>query len=205
MSERIMSDPEKIIIGLVSVSDRASKGVYKDEGIPALQEWLSTAIVNPIRFVARLIADEQPEIESTLKQLADQEGCHLILTTGGTGPAPRDLTPEATLAVAHKVMPGFGEQMRQISLRFVPTAILSRQTAVIRGGSLIINLPGQPKSIRETLEGLKDADGKSLVPGIFAAVPYCIDLIGGPYIDTLETVCKSFRPKSAIRPRAQGA
>jgi molybdopterin adenylyltransferase len=200
-----MSDHEKVIIGLVSVSDRASKGVYRDEGIPALQEWLSAALLNPLHFVPRLIADEQPEIEHTLKALADAEGCHLILTTGGTGPAPRDVTPEATLAVAHKVMPGFGEQMRQISLRFVPTAILSRQTAVIRGASLIVNLPGQPKSIRETLEGLKDGDGKTIVAGIFAAIPYCIDLIGGPYMDTREEVCKAFRPKSAIRPGSTGA
>ena len=195
----IMSEHEQVIVGLVSISDRASKGVYKDEGIPALQDWLSSAVVNPLQFVTRLIADEQPEIEDALKALADREHCHLILTTGGTGPAPRDITPEATLAVAHKIMPGFGEQMRQISLRFVPTAILSRQTAVIRGNSLIINLPGQPKSIRETLEGLKDAEGKAIVSGIFSAVPYCIDLIGGPYIDTREDVCKAFRPKSAIR------
>lgn len=198
-----MSEHDKVLVGLVSVSDRASKGVYKDEGIPALQDWLSAAVVNPLRFLPRLIADEQPEIEQALKELADREGCHLILTTGGTGPAMRDITPEATVAVAHKIMPGFGEQMRQISLRFVPTAILSRQTAVIRGSSLIINLPGQPKSIRETLEGLKDPDGKAIVPGIFAAIPYCIDLIGGPYIDTHETVCKSFRPKSAIRAKTE--
>lgn len=199
-----MSEHDKVVVGLVSVSDRASKGIYKDEGIPALQDWLSAAVVNPLQFLPRLIADEQPEIEQTLIELSDREGCHLILTTGGTGPAPRDITPEATLAVAHKLMPGFGEQMRQISLRFVPTAILSRQTAVIRGSSLIINLPGQPKSIRETLEGLKDPEGRSIVPGIFAAVPYCIDLIGGPYIDTNETVCKSFRPKSAIRAKSEG-
>ncbi len=197
-----MSEYEQVVIGLVSVSDRASRGVYRDEGIPALKEWLTAAIVNPLRFVERLIPDEQPQIEQALKALADEERCHLVLTTGGTGPAPRDVTPEATLAVADKVMPGFGEQMRQISLRFVPTAILSRQTAVIRAGSLIINLPGQPKSIRETLEGLKDAQGQSVVAGIFAAVPYCIDLIGGPYIDTREAVCKAFRPKSAIRPRS---
>ena len=197
-----MSEYEQVVIGLVSVSDRASRGVYRDEGIPALKEWLTAAIVNPLRFVERLIPDEQPQIEQALKALADEERCHLVLTTGGSGPAPRDVTPEATLAVADKVMPGFGEQMRQISLRFVPTAILSRQTAVIRAGSLIINLPGQPKSIRETLEGLKDAQGQSVVAGIFAAVPYCIDLIGGPYIDTREAVCKAFRPKSAIRPRS---
>jgi molybdopterin adenylyltransferase len=195
-----MTDNDELLkVGLVSVSDRASKGVYKDEGLPALQDWLDSAVINPMQFVPRLIADEQPLIESTLRELADQEGCHLVLTTGGTGPAPRDVTPEATLAVAHKVMPGFGEQMRQISLQFVPTAILSRQVAVIRGATLIINLPGQPKSIRETLEGLKGQDGKPLVHGIFSAVPYCIDLIGGPYIETREPVCKAFRPKSAIR------
>ena len=189
---------EELVVGLVSVSDRASAGVYKDEGIPALQEWLGRAVASPsIRFETRLIADEQPVIEATLAMLADQAGCHLILTTGGTGPAQRDVTPEATLAVAHKVMPGFGEQMRAISLKFVPTAILSRQVAVIRGKSLIINLPGQPKSIRETLQGLPET------PGIFAAVPYCIDLIGGPYIDTDDSVIKAFRPKSAIRPKAQ--
>ena len=187
---------EQLLIGLVSVSDRASAGVYKDEGIPALKEWLGAAIASPAwRDETRLIADEQPVIEKTLKELADEKRCHLILTTGGTGPAPRDVTPEATLAVAQKVMPGFGEQMRAISLRFVPTAILSRQVAVIRGGALIINLPGQPKSIRETLQGLPEA------PGIFAAVPYCIDLIGGPYIETNETVVKAFRPKSALRPK----
>ncbi len=191
---------EELVVGLVSVSDRASKGVYKDEGIPALKEWLASAIAAPAwRDETRLIADEQPVIESTLKELVDQKGCHLVLTTGGTGPAPRDVTPEATLAVADKVMPGFGEQMRQISLRFVPTAILSRQVGVIRKGCLIINLPGQPKSIRETLEGLKDDAGKALVHGIFAAVPYCVDLIGGPYIETREAVVKAFRPKSALR------
>jgi molybdopterin adenylyltransferase len=187
---------ERLKVGLVSVSDRASAGVYRDEGIPALKEWLASAIASPaIDFEERLIADEQPVIEATLKALADDAGCHLVLTTGGTGPAPRDVTPEATLAVAHKVMPGFGEQMRAISLRFVPTAILSRQVAVIRGKSLIVNLPGQPKSIRETLQGLPDA------PGIFAAIPYCIDLVGGPYIEANEAVIKAFRPKSAIRPR----
>ncbi len=196
-----MSD-ESVRIGLVSISDRASAGVYKDEGLPSLREWLGRAIENPIEFEERLIPDEQPVIETTLRELADTTKCHLILTTGGTGPAKRDVTPEATLAVADKVMPGFGEQMRQISLKFVPTAILSRQVAVIRAGALIINLPGQPKSIRETLEGLRNADGTSAVPGIFAAVPYCIDLIGGPYIDTREDVCKAFRPKSAIRPKA---
>ncbi|HWA13657.1 MAG TPA: molybdopterin adenylyltransferase [Burkholderiales bacterium] len=196
-----MSDNEQVIIGLVSISDRASQGVYRDEGIPALNDWLTRAIVNPCRIIDRLIPDERPQIEQTLKALCDQEGCHLVLTTGGTGPAVRDVTPEATLAVGDKEMPGFGEQMRQISLNFVPTAILSRQVAVIRGKTLIINLPGQPKSIRETLEGLKDAEGRQKVHGIFAAVPYCIDLIGGPYIETDEAMVKAFRPKSAIRPK----
>jgi molybdopterin adenylyltransferase len=192
----------ELIVGLVSVSDRASAGVYKDEGIPALKEWLKSAIASPAwRDETRLIADEQPLIESTLVELVDIRGCHLVLTTGGTGPARRDVTPEATIAVADKVMPGFGEQMRQISLQFVPTAILSRQVAVVRKQALIINLPGQPKSIRETLEGLKDESGKALVHGIFAAVPYCIDLIGGPYIETRESVVKAFRPKSALRKR----
>jgi molybdopterin adenylyltransferase len=187
---------EKLLIGLVSISDRASAGVYKDEGIPSLKEWLTSAIASPAwRDETRLIADEQPVIERTLQELVDERGCHLVLTTGGTGPAPRDVTPEATLAVADKLMPGFGEQMRAISLRFVPTAILSRQIAVIRKQALIINLPGQPKSIRETLQGLPE------VPGIFAAVPYCIDLIGGPYIETHEAVVKAFRPKSAVRKR----
>jgi molybdopterin adenylyltransferase len=199
-----MESSEKVLIGLVSISDRASQGVYQDEGIPALEDFFRRALKSPWTTTTRLIPDEQPVIESTLKDLVDKDGCHLILTTGGTGPALRDVTPEATLAVATKVMPGFGEQMRQISLRFVPTAILSRQVAVIRGGSLIINLPGQPKSIRETLEGLKDADGKTLVPGIFAAVPYCIDLIGGPYVETDENVVKAFRPKSAQRPPQAG-
>jgi molybdopterin adenylyltransferase len=194
-----MNDDDKIVIGLVSISDRASSGVYKDEGIPALEDFFRRAITTPWSTVTRLIPDEQALIESTLKDLADKEGCHLVLTTGGTGPALRDVTPEATLAVASKVMPGFGEQMRQISLQFVPTAILSRQVAVIRGKCLIVNLPGQPKSIRETLEGLKNADGTTKVAGIFSAVPYCIDLIGGPYIETDEAVVKSFRPKSAIR------
>lgn len=193
----------ELVVGLVSVSDRASKGVYRDEGIPALKEWLGAAISAPAwRDETRLIADERPVIEATLRELVDQRGCHLVLTTGGTGPAKRDVTPEATLAVADKVMPGFGEQMRQISLQFVPTAILSRQVAVIRGQALIINLPGQPKSIKETLEGLKDASGKPLVHGIFAAVPYCVDLIGGPYIETREEVVKAFRPKSAQRPKS---
>ena len=192
----------ELLVGLVSVSDRASAGVYKDEGIPALETWLRGAITSPkLRFETRLTADEQAVIEEALIELVDDERCHLVLTTGGTGPAPRDVTPEATLAVADRVMPGFGEQMRQISLKFVPTAILSRQVGVIRKGCLIINLPGQPKSIRETLEGLKDGDGKAVVHGIFAAVPYCIDLIGGPYIETDEKVVKAFRPKSAQRPK----
>ena len=187
-----------LVVGLVSISDRASAGAYRDEGIPALKEWLAKAITSPAwRDETRLIPDEQPVIEATLRELVDSVGCHLILTTGGTGPALRDVTPESTLAVADRVMPGFGEQMRQISLRFVPTAILSRQVAVVRKGCLIVNLPGQPKSIRETLQGLPPD-----VPGIFAAVPYCIDLIGGPYIETEESVVKAFRPKSAIRPRA---
>ena len=190
---------DELLIGLVSISDRASSGVYEDKGIPALQEWFGAALASPWRMETRLIPDEQARIEQTLIELCDVAGCHLVLTTGGTGPAPRDVTPEATLAVAHKVMPGFGEQMRQISLAFVPTAILSRQVAVIRGKSLIINLPGQPKSIKETLEGVRDADGKVTHVGIFAAVPYCIDLIGGPYFETDESVCKAFRPKSAIR------
>lgn len=190
---------DAVKIGLVSVSDRASAGVYQDQGIPSLKSWLQTALLNPIEFVEILIPDEQAEIENALKNLADKHHCNLICTTGGTGPAKRDVTPEATLAVAHKEMPGFGEQMRQISLHFVPTAILSRQVAVIRSESLILNLPGQPKAIAETLEGLKDKDGNSLVKGIFAAVPYCIDLIGGPYMETNETVIKAFRPKSAIR------
>jgi molybdopterin adenylyltransferase len=195
-----MSD-QPIIIGLVSISDRASAGIYQDQGIPALQEWLQGALETPFQTEVRLIPDDQPEIERTLKELCDDQGCCLVLTTGGTGPALRDVTPEATLAVAHKVMPGFGEQMRGISLNFVPTAILSRQVAVVRGRTLIINLPGQPKSIRETLEGVRDAEGKSVVAGIFAAVPYCIDLIGGPYIETVEAVVKAFRPKTAIRPK----
>lgn len=192
---------ETLKIGLVSISDRASKGVYKDEGIPALEDWFKRALTSPFSVEARLIPDERPVIESTLIELVDSAGCHLVLTTGGTGPAPRDVTPEATLAVGDKPMPGFGEQMRQISLHYVPTAILSRQVAVIRKGALIINLPGQPKSIRETLEGVREADGKQVVHGIFSAVPYCIDLIGGPYIETDEAVCKAFRPKSAIRPK----
>ncbi len=190
---------EAVKIGLISVSDRASTGVYEDKGIPALKDWLTGALQNPVAFATRLIADEQPVIESALIELCDVELCDLVLTTGGTGPARRDVTPEATLAIAHKVMPGFGEQMRQISLNFVSTAILSRQVAVIRGKALVINLPGQPKSIKETLEGLRDADGKASVHGIFAAVPYCVDLIGGPYIETVDSVCKGFRPKNAVR------
>jgi molybdopterin adenylyltransferase len=196
-----MKANEELLIGLVSISDRASSGAYKDEGIPSLEEWFSRALASPWRTETRLIPDEKRLIESTLVDLVDRRGCHLVLTTGGTGPAARDVTPEATLAVADKPMPGFGEQMRRISLEFVPTAILSRQVAVIRRQSLIINLPGQPKSIRETLEGLKDKDGRQIVPGIFAAVPYCIDLIGGPYIETYEDVVKAFRPKSALRPK----
>jgi molybdopterin adenylyltransferase len=195
---------DELLIGLVSISDRASRGVYQDEGIPALKGWFQSALASPWRTLERLIPDEQPVIEAALQELVDREGCHLVLTTGGTGPAPRDVTPEATVAVADRVMPGFGEQMRQISLRFVPTAILSRQTAVIRKRCLIINLPGQPKSIRETLEGLKSPGGEQLVAGIFAAVPYCIDLIGGPYIETRDEVCKAFRPKSAQRPKTAG-
>ena len=188
-----MSDAsDELLIGLVSISDRASAGVYEDKGIPALREWFKAAIVSPWRTETRLIPDEQPVIERTLIELCDQVGCHLVLTTGGTGPAPRDVTPEATLAVAHKVMPGFGEQMRQVSLRYVPTAILSRQVGVIRGRALILNLPGQPKAIKETLDG------------VFPAVPYCIDLIAGPYIETDEAVCKAFRPKSALRPAKTG-
>ncbi len=189
---------DPVRIGLVSTSDRASSGVYQDKGIPALREWLARAVRNPIDFVDRLIPDDEPAISATLIELVDVARCDLVLTTGGTGPAQRDVTPEATLAVATKLMPGFGEQMRQISLRFVPTAILSRQVAVVRGKALIINLPGQPKSIAETLEGLTSAQPP--VPGIFAAVPYCIDLIGGPYIETDPAVCAAFRPKSAQRP-----
>ncbi|HRL36782.1 MAG TPA: molybdopterin adenylyltransferase [Ottowia beijingensis] len=194
-----MNAHDPITIGIVSISDRASSGTYEDKGLPALQEWLGKALKNPISFEPRLIPDEQATISRTLIELVDA-GCALVLTTGGTGPAVRDVTPEATLAVADKEMPGFGEQMRQISLAFVPTAILSRQVAVIRGQCLIINLPGQPKAIAETLEGLKDNAGNPQVHGIFAAVPYCIDLIGGPYLETNDTVCKAFRPKNAVRP-----
>ncbi|MDO4904514.1 MAG: molybdopterin adenylyltransferase [Lautropia sp.] len=188
-------------VGLVSISDRASTGTYEDRGIPALTDWLNQALISPWQAEPRLIADEQPVIEQTLRELADENGCHLILTTGGTGPAPRDRTPEATLAVADRLMPGFGEQMRAISLNFVPTAILSRQEAVIRGQTLIINLPGQPRSIREILEGVRNPDdGGIRIDGIFAAVPYCLDLIGAPYVETDSSVCKAFRPKSALRP-----
>jgi molybdopterin adenylyltransferase len=198
-------------IGLVSVSDRAAAGVYRDEGVPALTAWLACALASPFETVTRLIADEQAVIASTLVALVDGAACDLVLTTGGTGPAPRDVTPEATLAIADKVMPGFGEQMRQVSLHYVPTAILSRQVAVIRHrrplasppvGALVVNLPGQPKSIRETLEGVRDASGAPSVHGIFAAIPYCLDLIGGPYVETNESVVKAFRPKSAQRPKA---
>jgi molybdopterin adenylyltransferase len=199
----IRSTPNEIRIGLISASDRASKGVYTDEGIPALQAWLMSALNTPCVFHERLVADEREVITETIIELTDELGCDLILTTGGTGPSLRDVTPDATIDAGTREMPGFGEQMRQISLRFVPTAILSRQTAVLREieghTALIINLPGQPKSIKETLEGLKDPEGKSIVPGIFAAVPYCIDLIGGPYIETNEAIIKAFRPKSAIK------
>ena len=201
--KKTRNHPDELLIGLVSISDRASTGVYEDQGVPALKDWFAQALSSPWQMETRLIPDVQSTIEKTLIELVDEVGCDLVLTTGGTGPARRDVTPEATLAVGTKPMPGFGEQMRQISLRFVPTAILSRQVAVIREtpehAALIMNLPGQPKSIRETLEGLKDESGKSIVPGIFSAVPYCIDLIGGPYIETQETVCKAFRPKSALR------
>lgn len=206
-SERLTrSHPDELLCGLVSISDRASGGVYADEGLPALAEWLSSALSTPVRFVERLIPDDTATISATLVDLADHVGCDLILTTGGTGPTRRDVTPEATLAVATKEMPGFGEQMRQISLRFVPTAILSRQVAVIREqantATLIVNLPGQPRAIRETLEGLRGSDGTVQVAGIFAAIPYCIQLIGGPYIETIDTVCTAFRPKTAIRSKA---
>jgi molybdopterin adenylyltransferase len=201
--KKTRNHPDELLIGLVSISDRASSGVYEDQGVPALRDWFSQALSSPWQMETRLIPDEQSLIEKTLIELVDQVGCDLVLTTGGTGPARRDVTPEATLAVATKIMPGFGEQMRQISLRFVPTAILSRQVAVIREthdhAAIIMNLPGQPKSIRETLEGLRDDQGQSIVGGIFAAVPYCIDLIGGPYVETRDAVCKAFRPKSAIR------
>jgi molybdopterin adenylyltransferase len=201
--KKTRNHPDELLIGLVSISDRASTGVYEDLGVPTLRDWFSNAVSSPWQMETRLIPDEQALIEKTLIELVDQVGCDLVLTTGGTGPARRDVTPEATLAVATKIMPGFGEQMRQISLHFVPTAILSRQVAVIREShdhaALIMNLPGQPKSIRETLEGLRDDQGQSIVGGIFAAVPYCIDLIGGPYVETHDAVCKAFRPKSAIR------
>jgi molybdopterin adenylyltransferase len=203
MTNPTKSNPDELLIGLVSISDRASSGVYEDQGIPALRDWFASALTSPWQIETRLIPDERALIEKALIELVDDMRCDLVITTGGTGPARRDVTPEATLAVGTREMPGFGEQMRQISLKFVPTAILSRQVAVIRETSdhaaLLMNLPGQPKSIKETLEGLKDADGKQLVGGIFAAVPYCIDLIGGPYIETNDAVCKAFRPKSAIR------
>ncbi len=189
---------DTIKVGIVSISDRASSGTYEDKGLPALRDWLGQALYNPIDYVERLIPDEQATISQALIELVDA-GCNLVLTTGGTGPAKRDVTPEATLAVAHKEMPGFGEQMRQVSLKFVPTAILSRQVAVIRDECLIITLPGQPKSIQETLGGLKDADGKPIVDGVFAAVPYCIDLIGGPYMETRDEFCKGWRPKTALK------
>jgi molybdopterin adenylyltransferase len=199
MTMNLSTSHRELLIGLVSISDRASQGVYEDKGIPALQAWLSAALASRWRMETRLIPDDQASIEKTLIELVDQVGCDLVLTTGGTGPAPRDVTPEATLAVADRLLPGFGEEMRRISLNFVPTAILSRQVGVVRGKALILNLPGQPKSIRETLEGVKGPDGVTLVPGIFAAVPYCIDLIGGPYVETDDSIVKAFRPKSAIR------
>ena len=201
--KKTRTHPDELIIGLVSISDRASTGVYEDQGVPALRDWFTSALASPWQMETRLIPDEQAVIEKTLIELVDEVGCDLVLTTGGTGPARRDVTPEATLAIGTKEMPGFGEQMRQISLKFVPTAILSRQVAVIREtadhAALVMNLPGQPKSIRETLEGLKDSEGNSIVGGIFAAVPYCVQLIGGPYIETNDAVCKAFRPKTAIR------
>ena len=199
MSADVAAPLRTVRIGVVSVSDRASTGVYEDKGLPGLKDWLGRAVRNPIEWVPRLIPDERETIAAALRELVDTERCDLVLTTGGTGPAPRDVTPEATLDVADKELPGFGEQMRQISLRFVPTAILSRQTAVIRKQALILNLPGQPKSIAETLEGLRNEEGQSIVPGIFAAVPYCIDLIGGPWIETDPAVCAAFRPKTAVR------
>lgn len=200
------ASPTPLHVGLVSISDRASRGAYEDRGLPALTDWLGQALTSPWTHTSRLIADEQPLIEATLRELVDRHGCHLVLTTGGTGPARRDVTPEATLAVADREMPGFGERMRAISLHFVPTAILSRQVAVIRGSALIINLPGQPKSIREILEGVRDAGtGQIQVPGIFAAVPYCLDLIGAPYIETDPAICAAFRPRSARRPALTSA
>jgi len=201
--EPLPAQPQEVHIGLVSISDRASRGVYADQGLPALQDWLTRALHNPIRFSTRLIPDEQTLISQTLIDLVDT-GCALVLTTGGTGPAPRDVTPEATLAVAQRVLPGFGEHMRRISMEFVATAILSRQVAVTRGNTLILNLPGQPKSIAETLEGLRAPDASVRVPGIFAAVPYCLDLLGGPYLETVDAVCKAHRPKTAQRVRSSG-
>ncbi len=203
MTEPQATTLDAVRIGLVSISDRASAGVYEDKGLPALRDWLARAVRNPVAYEERLIADDAPTISATLRSLVDEARCDLVLTTGGTGPAPRDVTPEATLAVADREMPGFGEQMRQISLRFVPTAILSRQVGVIRGRALILNLPGQPKAIAETLQGLPDMVPP--VPGIFAAVPYCIDLIGGPYIETDPALCKAFRPKSAQRAPSRAA
>ena len=200
-ARRDMADTDALLIGLVSISDRVSAGVYEDKGIPSLKEWFASALTSPWRMETRLIPDDRAVIEKTLIELVDDVGCDLVLTTGGTGPALRDVTPEATIAIGDRMMPGFGEQMRQISLHFVPTAILSRQVGVIRGKALVLNLPGQPKSIRETLEGLKDTSGTTTVPGIFAAVPYCLDLIGGPYVETNDAVCKAFRPKNAIRPK----
>jgi molybdopterin biosynthesis protein len=194
-----MLNKQKLKVGLVSVSDRASQGVYQDQGIPALQSWLEKALIDEFDVEVRLIPDEQPLIEQTLIELVDKAKCHLVLTTGGTGPAKRDVTPDATLAIADREMPGFGEQMRQVSLQFVPTAILSRQVGVIRGESLILNLPGQPKAIQETLEGVKDENGKTMVKGVFSAVPYCLQLLSEIYIDTHSSVCESFRPKSARR------
>lgn len=207
MSQPKRKNPDETLIGLVSISDRAADGIYEDKGIPALVDWFTRALASPWKAETRLIADDRAQIERTLTELIDVCGCDLVITTGGTGPTRRDVTPEATLAVATKEMPGFGEQMRQISLHFVPTAVLSRQVAVIREtpdhAALILNLPGQPNAIRETLEGVKDADGQQQVAGIFAAVPYCIDLIGGPYLETHETVCKAWRPKAAIRQKAE--
>jgi molybdopterin adenylyltransferase len=198
-----MSELDPVHVGLLSASDRASAGVYADQGIPSLQDWLGRALRNPLRWSTRLVPDDADSISAALRALVDDERCDLVLTTGGTGPAPRDVTPEATLAVADRVMPGFGEQMRQISLAFVPTAILSRQVAVIRGKALIINLPGQPKAIAETLQGLPERAPP--VPGIFAAVPYCVDLIGGPYLETDPALCRAFRPKAALRPATPAA
>lgn len=198
-SENGRASFDHLHIGLVSVSDRAASGVYTDQGIPALREWLNRTVQNPVRYTERLIPDERAGIAETLRELVDDLGCHLILTTGGTGPAPRDVTPEATMDIADRLMPGFGEEMRRISLHFVPTAILSRQVGAIRKSCLVLNLPGQPKSIRETLEGVRNASGNITLRGVFAAVPYCIDLIGGPYFECDPAVCDAFRPLSAQR------